>query len=354
MSRQDAIYRRLLKHPRMLRDLLACVMDADWLQDLDWTGLQELDTHYVAERLQQRIGDGAWRIPYRSGQAANLYVLLMLEHQSRADTYMALRMATYAGLLYQSLLRQKLIVGRLPPVLPVVLYSGRRPWRAHRNLADLIEPSATELSSYQLQLRYLLIDEGELLRAGGLPDRNLAALLFRLEHSTAIEEIPELLHTLMRVVQGTGFEELNRSLTAYIQHLVLSRAKPMEPVPTVTTLQELAMLISEKPGIWARQWEQEGIQKGRREGRKEGRKEGREEGREEGRNQGRQEGMQAGQAALLERLLIRKFGSLPEALIRRIRQGTPVELEAWSLNLIDADSLEQVFATKNLDSHNRP
>jgi len=187
-----------------------------------------------------------------------------------------------------------------------------------------------------------LIDEGELLRAGGLPDRNLAALLFRLEHSTAIEEIPQLLHTLMRIVHGADFEELNRSLTAYIQHLVLSRAKPMEPVPTVTTLQELAMLISEKPGIWARQWEQEGIQKGRVEGRMEGR----EEGREEGRTQGRQEGMRAGQAALLERLLIRKFGGLPEALIQRIRQGTASELEAWSLNFVEANSLEQVFTTE--------
>ena len=246
----------------------------------------------------------------------------MLEHQSRADAYMALRMATYTGLLYQSLLRQKLIVGRLPPILPVVLYSGRRPWRAHQDLASLIEPSVVELSSYQLQLRYLLIDEGELLRAGGLPDRNLAALLFRLEHSTAIEEIPELLHTLMRVVQGAGFEELNRSLTAYIQHLVLSRAKPMEPVPTVTTLQELAMLISEKPGIWARQWEQEGIQKGLK------------------------EGMQAGQAALLERQLIRKFGPLPDTLAQRIKQGSASELEAWSLNFVNANSVDQVFTAE--------
>ncbi|MBB5217424.1 hypothetical protein HNQ49_004136, partial [Parapusillimonas granuli] len=35
-----------------------------------------------------------------------------------------------------------------------------------------------DLSSYQLQLRYVLIDEGALLRAGGLPDANLAGLLF--------------------------------------------------------------------------------------------------------------------------------------------------------------------------------
>ncbi|MBB5215663.1 hypothetical protein [Parapusillimonas granuli] len=62
------------------------------------------------------------------------------------------------------------------------------------------------------------------------------------------------------------------------------------------------MLISEKPGMWARQRKREGILKGRKEGREEGFREGRQEGFWEGR--------QEGQAALLERLLIRKFGPL--------------------------------------------
>ncbi|MEB2401912.1 MAG: DUF4351 domain-containing protein [Alcaligenaceae bacterium] len=175
----------------------------------------------------------------------------------------------------------------------------------------------------------MLIDEGALLRAGSLPDANLAGLLFRLEHSTAIEQIPEILHTLMDAVQGAGFEELNRSLAAYIQHLVLSRAQPQEAVPQVTSLQELAMLISEKPGMWARQWKREGIL----------------EGRKEGREEGFQEGRQEGQAALLERQLIHKFGPLPDTLVQRIHTGSAAELEVWALNFVDADSIEQVFAS---------
>nr|WP_246814999.1 DUF4351 domain-containing protein [Parapusillimonas granuli] len=196
-----------------------------------------------------------------------------------------------------------------------------------------------------------MIDEGALLRAGGLPDANLAGLLFRLEHSTAIEQIPEILHTLMDAVQGAGFEELNRSLAAYIQHLVLSRAQSQEAVPQVTSLQELVMLISEKPGMWARQWKREGILEGRKEGREEGFQEGRQEGRQEGFWEGRQEGIAqglrqgelSGQAALLERLLTRKFGPLPDTLVQRIRTGSDSELETWSLNFVDADSIEQVF-----------
>jgi hypothetical protein len=47
---------------------------------------------------------------------------------------MALRMQVYIGLLYQDLIAQHKLSkhGKLPPVLPIVFYHGRRPWRAAR------------------------------------------------------------------------------------------------------------------------------------------------------------------------------------------------------------------------------
>ncbi|MBB5216834.1 DUF4351 domain-containing protein [Parapusillimonas granuli] len=96
------------------------------------------------------------------------------------------------------------------------------------------------------------------------------------------------------------------------------------------------MLISEKPGMWARQWKREGIL----EGRKEGREEGFQEGRQEGIAQGLRQGELSGRAALLERLLARKFGPLSDTLIQRIRTGSDSELETWSLNFVDADFID--------------
>ena len=42
--------------------------------------------------------------------------------------------------------------GALPPVLPVVIYNGGRPWSA----ADLIESGEPALARHQPSLRYLL------------------------------------------------------------------------------------------------------------------------------------------------------------------------------------------------------
>lgn len=61
-------------------------------------------------------------------------------------------------------------------------------------------------------------------------------------------------------------------------------------------------------------------------------------------HQWKMEGRQEGEATLLQRQLIRKFGPLPEALQQRITSATTAQLETWSLNILDATTLDDVFA----------
>ena len=50
---------------------------------------------------------------------------------------MAVRLLAYVGLLYQDLIRARQFApeGRLPPVVPVVLYNGRPRWMRRRGRA---------------------------------------------------------------------------------------------------------------------------------------------------------------------------------------------------------------------------
>jgi len=57
----------------------------------------------------------------------------------------------------------------------------------------------------------------------------------------------------------------------------------------------------------------------------------------------RAEGRVEGQADLLLRLLSRRFGSIPGTLTERVRTATAEQLETWSLNFVDADTLDEVF-----------
>ena len=64
-------------------------------------------------------------------------------------------------MLYQDLIRDNKLTpdGRLPPVLPVVLYSGDDGWTAATEISELIESVPGGLERYRPQMRYLLVEE---------------------------------------------------------------------------------------------------------------------------------------------------------------------------------------------------
>ena len=102
-------------------------------------------------------------------------LLLLLEFQSTIEPAMAVRVLTYASLLYEKLIDDGVLRehGKLPPVLPIVIYNGGQRWTAAEDVAAMIAFGGEALAPYQPSLRYYLLDEG---RAGGddLPRRNLS------------------------------------------------------------------------------------------------------------------------------------------------------------------------------------
>jgi hypothetical protein len=64
---------------------------------------------------------------------------------------------------------------------------------------------------------------------------------------------------------------------------------------------------------------------------------------EQGLEQGRNEGRQEGEAALLLRLMERRFGTLPEWVTDRVLAADTPVLETWGLRIFDAASPGDMF-----------
>jgi predicted transposase/invertase (TIGR01784 family) len=133
----DSSYKFLFSRPELVRDLILGFIPDDWLHSLDYETLETVPGHYVTEDLRNRADDIVWRVKV-GGEWVYLY--LLIEFQSSVDKYMALRMMVYVGLLYQDLIKtgKALADGRLPPVLPIVLYNGSARWTAETDLFKLI------------------------------------------------------------------------------------------------------------------------------------------------------------------------------------------------------------------------
>jgi hypothetical protein len=121
----------------------------------------------VDEALRDHHSDVAHSIPLRSagtpdGQAGEVLLYTIWEHQSTVDPLMALRTHRYATRLLEDWSREHHDVRKLPPVIVLVLYHGDEEWTAPLELEEVFDlegaaPAAREvLRPYLPKQRYLL------------------------------------------------------------------------------------------------------------------------------------------------------------------------------------------------------
>ena len=109
---------------------------------------RELSTEYVSDELLKRHGDTVWRLRLREHW---MYLLILLEFQSKDDRWMALRILTYTGLLFQELVRNEapgITDGRLRRCCRSC-DNGTEPWTATREMRELIGAAGPWLARFQ-------------------------------------------------------------------------------------------------------------------------------------------------------------------------------------------------------------
>ena len=107
----DPSYKRLLKHKRIVKDLLSGFIApqraAGWAGALDFDSLREGPTEEITDELRRRLGDVVWSIDRRDGHGGVQILHVVIEHQSSVDYSMPLRFLNYTSLLYQRLYRDR-------------------------------------------------------------------------------------------------------------------------------------------------------------------------------------------------------------------------------------------------------
>jgi predicted transposase/invertase (TIGR01784 family) len=324
VAEHDGAYKLLFSHPEMVADLLRDFIDEEWVKDIDLSTLEPVPGSYITPELSSRESDIVWRV--RWGRDHLLYVYLLMEFQSKVDPWMALRMTVYLGLLYQDLIKRQEISGsgKLPPVLPLVLYNGNALWGAAQEVSELVEEIPGGLERYRPRLRYCLLDEMRMADSELESLRNVAAALFRLEKSRGPDDIQRIVTTLLEWLRGPEFAELRRSFARYLRKSLLPARMSGIEIPEVTELEEVKSMLADRVTEWTQQWKQEGL--------------------EEGLQKGQENALEQARGVLLEDLE-RRFGSLPEIIRKRIEAIASIrEMTELSLRAGAAPSLATLAA----------
>ncbi|HSO81997.1 Rpn family recombination-promoting nuclease/putative transposase [Thiocapsa sp.] len=277
MTRKDASprhhdhsYRQLFSHVEMVRDLLTGFVRDDWVGSLDLDSLEPVKGSFVTDDYRDREDDVIWRFRWSDGW---LYVYILIEFQSTEDRFMAVRIANYATLLYQDLIARSALSpsGRLPPVLPIVLYNGEPRWTAQTDLFALIEPVPGGLERYRPQWSYLLLDEGAIACDEAYPPevRNLVAALFRLEKARDEPTWLAVYARLVELLDSAALDSLKRAFGRWIYRSFIRKKRPGIQLPSIDDFNEVHVMLQQR----VEQWNAEILERGRQEGRQEGRRE---------------------------------------------------------------------------------
>ncbi|MDR2259983.1 MAG: Rpn family recombination-promoting nuclease/putative transposase, partial [Azoarcus sp.] len=288
----DARYRRLFSHAVAIRDLLARFAPGPWLRDADFSTLTRVNSSYVSGAGKQRHGDMVWRVKVAGRW---LWIYIVLEFQRKPDPWMALRMLVYIGLLAQDLIRghkKELPEGRLPPILPIVLYNGEAEWRAPIDVADCFVDPPGGLAAFRPSFKYHLID-GMRLRLHPLGKvRNFAEAILAMENSRTERDLHAALRALCELLAAPEMRPLAKDfeewINAYLRHTV-----PASTIDRIQDILEGKGMLAERIGGWF-EWALHV---------------------EERALHAEEKALHAeeqGEAKMLARLLARRFGPLPE------------------------------------------
>ncbi len=261
-----------------------------------------------------------------------------VEHQRGDARFIVLRQLDYCVRIWTRWLKDNPRATHLPPIIPVLVHSGDRPWRSPTRLRDLSDlrglPRNAGLLSMMPSLRVVLADlAGPRLTRARLCGAGLAPVsgaLLKILQAGPRAEAPDLFDEWTSRLAPLRDEPAGGStLCAALWHLFYVSAVPKDRIiAAAETLPEP---------------EKERFMTGAQQCIAEGRQLGRDEGRLEGRLEGRAEGTHLALASAVCRLATRRFGDLPPAIEAQIRAASTDDLERWLDRLLTAERLSDLF-----------
>lgn len=318
----DTLFRFVFSDLAQARDHFRAHLPPDVVAAVRWDTLRGEPASVADPALRQTHGDLVFSARLVGRGRALLF--LLFEHQSTSPAWMALRVLAYVARVLADWAR-KHPAASIPIALPVVLYTGARPWTAKRSVGELYSAAhRARFGGLLPELRYEVHDlsgiPDEALRGEAL--RRLALLLMKHTRSPDFwSRFPAWLDAVAQVARAPDGGRALHALLRYISETTSAPA-PADVVESIRTV--LPAERQEDFMTWADQL--------------------RGEGRDEGRMEGRQEGRLDGQRALTTRLLEMRFAPLPDAVRERIAAATEDEIERWSARLLSATTLDAVWS----------
>jgi len=244
----------------------------------------------------------------------NLLLYLLIEHKSYPDRMALFQLLRYMVRIWERHCAEHRKSTALPPVYPLILYHGRKPWPYPVNFHSLISIDDPVLLRHLPEFSPVLHDVarlGDNEITGEAAAGTLLLLLKYIFRPDLAERLPGLLVQARTLLEDENGREIMFTLLYY-----LTGATGRVDEKTLEHALKETASGGEVMKSFLKKYFDQGVQKG----------------------------VAQGELRLLLRLLRKRFGDLPGWVEERLRQASSGMLETWSERVLTATSLEEVFA----------
>ncbi|MCY3550397.1 MAG: Rpn family recombination-promoting nuclease/putative transposase [Candidatus Poribacteria bacterium] len=149
----DRSIRRLFQN-KLNVEALVKMIEPDLATLIDFDALVPASSTFISETLREQQADLLFSVPFRSRDTSEtLFIHILIEHQSTVDEMMGFRVLFYMMLIWDRYRREwenqnaPKNKRKLPPILPIVFYTGDRHWETPLALEAVMDIPA-ELSRF--------------------------------------------------------------------------------------------------------------------------------------------------------------------------------------------------------------
>ncbi len=271
-------------------------------QGLNWSTLKRLEASFVDEDLRSSEADLLYEVEHISGETS-VWIYVLLEHQSRPDRWMRLRLLRYCCRIWEMNLKEKPTPSELRAIVPLVFYQGERGWSPSTEFADLFAESVRDWP-WVPHFSHELIDQSGLQPEaveGDLRVQLMQLVMLAASHPSAawMERVARLLGRLSSLASSGGINDVR----VFVLYILATQEREV-----IQRFGEVLRRESPETGDDLMPYAQEL------------RAEGREEGREEGRIEERLHMIEGLLQEGVEWSMIERVSGLNEAQFRALKQ----------------------------------
>ncbi|MEO5328946.1 MAG: Rpn family recombination-promoting nuclease/putative transposase [Magnetococcus sp. THC-1_WYH] len=280
---------------------------------------------FVDQELQEYLTDRLFRVKTIYGQEVLLYALI--DHKSYPDRLVAWQLLRYLIRALEQWERENPGWKQLPAIVPLVVYHGADTWHVPHHFLALVD-APTGWRPYLLDFKFSLFDLGHIEDQKLSQQPHLRAWLLAAKYATRDGKQLEIKDFLVEVLTEVPADDLMLIMRYVVETYrrydeqdireIIRRVRPEEEEKMMSQFAQ--SVIDNTNPKWAQMVWQNGEQRGEKRGE------------------------QRGEAKILTGQLQRRFGTMPEWVREKIAAAEPSSLEAWSLRIFDAQSLDDVFS----------